>query len=357
MRVLYVFSQRKLPLLARWRAGQEPDTLLFGYNHLAACGVDAAVWEPEYPAAGRWLAGQVGRLGPDLLQLRTLRTLRHVDASLLIAGWPLLLVRRLRRWQHPRMLWLNMTLSTLLRRRSPMQPLLRWALGGADSIVCVAQAQAADLATRLQRPLADFPVVPSGVDATFHTPAPQPDEAHPYVLAAGRDPGRDYATLAAAAGNLNVPVRIVAAPANVAGLALPSNVEVLLDQSPARLRDLYRGAACVAIPTHGDDWPHGSDCSGTLVMLDAMASGRAAVVSDRAALSDYIVPGREALTVPPGDPSRLAAALGKLLGQPARALQMGQAGRASIEAGLTTRHFAERLVPLLAGERPTGGST
>ena len=156
---------------------------------------------------------------------------------------------------------------------------------------------------------------------------------------------------------ITTPAEPNAAPANVAGLALPSNVEVLLDQSPARLRDLYRGAACVAIPTHGDDWPHGSDCSGTLVMLDAMASGRAAVVSDRAALSDYIVPGREALTVPPGDPSRLAAALGKLLGQPARALQMGQAGRASIEAGLTTRHFAERLVPLLAGERPTGGST
>ena len=90
MRVHYVFSQRKLPLLQQWRAGQQPDTLLFGYNHLAAFGIRATVWEPTYPAVGRWAAQQIGRLGPDVLQLRAWRQLRQADAALLIAGWPLL---------------------------------------------------------------------------------------------------------------------------------------------------------------------------------------------------------------------------------------------------------------------------
>ena len=67
MRVLYIFSQRKVPLLEQWRAGHQPDTLLFGYNHLAAFGVCASVWEPDYPAAGQWAAQHIGRLGPDAL--------------------------------------------------------------------------------------------------------------------------------------------------------------------------------------------------------------------------------------------------------------------------------------------------
>ncbi len=362
MRVHYVFSQRKLPLLEQWRAGQQPDTLLFGYNHLAAFGVQATVWEPTYPAVGRWAAQQIGRLGPDMLQLRTWRRLRQADAALLIAGWPLLLVKRLRRWQRPRMLWLNMTLSTLSRRRTPLQPLLRWALGGADGIVCVAQAQADDLATRLGRPHHELPVVRSGVDARFHTAVPLADDRptgqRPFILAAGRDPGRDYGTLVSAAAQLDVPIRIVAGPTNVAGLRLPANVELLLDQPPAKLRELYRAASCIAVPTHGDGWPHGSDCSGTLVLLDAMATGRAAVVSERRALADYIVPGREALTVPPGDAAALASALRRLLDDRQLARRVGQAGRAAIESGLTTRHFAAGLVPLLAGEthRPATGS-
>ena len=377
MRVHYVFSQRKLPLLEQWRAGQQPDTLLFGYNHLAALGIRATVWEPTYPAVGRWAAQQIGRLGPDVLQLRAWRQLRQADAALLIAGWPLLLVKRLRRWQRPRMLWLNMTLSTLLRRRTPLQHVLRWALGGADGIVCVAQAQADDLARRLGRPHRELPVVRSGVDARFHTAVSPADERPtgrpPFILAAGRDPGRDYGTLVGAAARLDVPLRIVAGRANVAGLMaagnghggaaradrrLPANIELLLDQPPAKLRELYRAAACVAVPTHGDGWPHGSDCSGTLVLLDAMATGRAAVVSERRALADYIVPGREALTVPPGDVAALAAALRRLLDDRQLARRIGQAGRAAIEAGLTTRHFAAGLAPLLAGEppRPAAGS-
>ena len=358
MRVHYVFSQRKLPLLEQWRAGQQPDTLLFGYNHLAAFGIQATVWEPTYPAVGRWAAQQIGRLGPDVLQLRTWRQLRQSDAALLIAGWPLLLVKRLRRWQRPRMLWLNMTLSTLLRRRTPLQHVLRWALGGADGIVCVAQAQADDLAKRLRRPHRELPVVRSGVDARFHTAVPPTAGRPAFILAAGRDPGRDYGTLVSAAARLDVPVRIVAGRANVAGLKLPANVELLLDQPPAKLRELYRAAACVAVPTHGDGWPHGSDCSGTLVLLDAMATGRAAVVSERWALADYIVPGREALTVPPGDAAVLAAVLRRLLDDRQVARRVGQAGRAAIEAGLTTRHFAAGVAPLLAGEthRPAVGS-
>jgi glycosyltransferase involved in cell wall biosynthesis len=89
-----------------------------------------------------------------------------------------------------------------------------------------------------------------------------------------------------------------------------------------------------------------------------MATGRAAVVSERRALADYIVPGREALTVPPGDAAALASALRRLLDDRQLARRVGQAGRAAIDSGLTTRHFAAGLVPLLAGEahRPAAGS-
>ena len=351
LRVLFVFTARKRELLAGAAAGMAPDTLLFGYNHLDGTGIAPDVYEPEYPPAGQLAARQAGRLGPDLLQLRTLRLFPRYDAVFLTGGWPLLLAARaIPRRRRPRLIWLNMTLTNLLRRERPLSRLLEAGLRGADRVVCVARHQQAYLQRRLGWEAARTPLALSGTDAAFYAPErarrDTPEAAPVDVLAPGRDAGRDYATLLSAVHG-GPRVRLVCSPRNVAGLTLPPNAAVRYDLPATALRDAYGAAGAVAIPTHGDASTLGSDCSGTLVLLDALAMGRPAVISRRASVADYVTPEAHALTVAPGQPAPLRAALDSLRDDPAGAARLAAAGRERVLEALTTRHFAARLAAVL----------
>jgi glycosyltransferase involved in cell wall biosynthesis len=63
------------------------------------------------------------------------------------------------------------------------------------------------------------------------------------------------------------------------------------------------------------------------VAIEALLAGRAVVASDVGGLRDVIEPGVTGLTVPPGDPGALAAALENLLNDPQARQRMGEAGR------------------------------
>jgi glycosyltransferase involved in cell wall biosynthesis len=351
LRVLFVFTARKRELLARAAAGTAPDTLLFGYNHLDGTGIAPDFYEPDYPPLGRAAARQAGRLGPDFLQLRTLRLFPRYDAVFLTGGWPLLLAARaIPRRRRPRLIWLNMTLTNLLRRERPLSRLLRAGLQGADRVLCVARHQQTYLQRRFGWSEFRTPLALSGTDAAFYTPeragretpgAPAVD-----VLAPGRDAARDYATLLTALRD-GPRVRIVCSPRNVAGLVLPPNAEVRYDLPPGALRDAYGAARVVTVPTYGDASTLGSDCSGTLVLLDALAMGRPAVITRRASVADYVTPGAHALTVDPGQPAPLRAAVAHLLGDSAAAGRLAAAGRERVLEDLTTRHFAGRVAAVL----------
>jgi glycosyltransferase involved in cell wall biosynthesis len=82
-------------------------------------------------------------------------------------------------------------------------------------------------------------------------------------------------------------------------------------------------------------------------MLDAMAMGRPIVASERATLSDYVTDPETAFIVPPEDPPALRAAIERMLSDRDRAEAVGAAGRRVVEDGLTTRHIAARLAPII----------
>jgi glycosyltransferase involved in cell wall biosynthesis len=58
-----------------------------------------------------------------------------------------------------------------------------------------------------------------------------------------------------------------------------------------------------------------------------MLAGRPVVASDVGGLRDLVRPGVTGLTVPPGDPPALTAALDSLLDDPEARRRMGEAGR------------------------------
>jgi len=94
-----------------------------------------------------------------------------------------------------------------------------------------------------------------------------------------------------------------------------------------------------------DGYPYGSEASGLTAFLEAAASGKAVVASERAILRDYLEPGRSGLTVSPENSQALRLALERVLGDQRLAAGLGTAARKDVERRFTTRHLAERLAP------------
>jgi glycosyltransferase involved in cell wall biosynthesis len=145
----------------------------------------------------------------------------------------------------------------------------------------------------------------------------------------------------------NVHGIVVAKPENLDGVHPPPNVEVRLDVSPTEVRELYAGAACVVVPIRSEAAPVGTENSGTIALLEAMATARPVVVSERSYLADYVEDGETALTVPPEQPSALRAAVERILADDDEADRLATAAQRAVRPSFTTRRFAEQLAEVI----------
>lgn len=344
MRVAFVYPNPRRELAAEVAVGEAPDTGLLGQNHLAELGFDTWIHEPSLRRKPR-LAGLRHRLTWNLRELALPWELGDAEAVVtpLVNLFPL--AARLRR--SPRVVVLAYGLTTTWTRSSPVRRrALRASLRACASVACLGAAQREELLELTDIAPERVGVLHLGVDDRFFRPSAGTDG---YVLAVGRDLARDYATLARAAAALDAEIHVVAEERNLAGVDLPPNVRVHRGLSWAKLRDLYAGARCVALPLRRPDYRFGTEGSGLTAIVESMAMAKPVVASERPILDDYVEPERSALLVPPEDPAALAAALERLLGDDDLAERLGRRGRALVEERFSTRRFAEGLAGLLAG--------
>jgi glycosyltransferase involved in cell wall biosynthesis len=160
---------------------------------------------------------------------------------------------------------------------------------------------------------------------------------------AGGDSRRDYDTLLEAARRSGAPVTIAT------GLLegrddIPPNVQAGLVPHE-RFVELLRHAAVVVVP-----FPAVTERSaGQQTYLNAMALGKAVIVTDSAGVRDYVEDGRTGLLVPPADPAALAAAIDWVL-DPANADQaasMKVAGRAAALGHFTRENYLSSIFGVL----------
>jgi glycosyltransferase involved in cell wall biosynthesis len=84
-----------------------------------------------------------------------------------------------------------------------------------------------------------------------------------------------------------------------------------------------------------------------VVLMEAMAAGRAVVSTTTAGIPELVEDGVSGILVPPRDPRALAEAIRSLLADPERARAMGERGRAKVRAEFDLRGCASRLVELI----------
>jgi glycosyltransferase involved in cell wall biosynthesis len=108
-------------------------------------------------------------------------------------------------------------------------------------------------------------------------------------------------------------------------------------------RSIMAAADVVVLPS----WIEGQP----LVVLEAMAESRPVVATPVGGTGELVVDGTTGLLVPPRDPAALAAALGRLLDDPARARSFGEAGRRRVEERFALEQTTKRVIAVYRGLR------
>jgi glycosyltransferase involved in cell wall biosynthesis len=236
--------------------------------------------------------------------------------------------------------------------RAPLHASLgRWTARLADAVVALSAAAAGELGRDYGARVAA--VIPNGVPLPPTAPARRdaPDAGGGVVLFLGRLRTRKAVAVllvALARVRRQAPgARLVvvgdgeqrrALEAQVRALGLADAVELAGALGRAEAQHWLARADVLCLPSTYEGFP--------MVILEAMAAGLPVVATAVAGVPKAVRPGETGLLVEPEDATGLAVALLAVLGDPARARAMGEAGRRLVADRFTIAHATAAYVDL-----------
>jgi glycosyltransferase involved in cell wall biosynthesis len=322
---------------------------------------DADVQEDRHPTMDYYALQ--ANLGADLADYSSVATSRHsfvraaaaasLDAGLAVLGFlrsgdydvifsngenvsiPLAALLALRR-SRPGHVLIGHRLSA-----SKKAPFLRTLQSQMDAIFLYSASQRRHAEHELKLPAEKLHLIPFHADTRFYRPMPGVRYER-RICSAGLEL-RDYPTLVEAVRGLDVEVRLAAASPwskrrnETVDRALPSNVDAR-GYGYGELRDLYASAQLVVVPLYENDFQ-----AGVTTILEAMAMGKAVIVSRTTGQTDVIDHDFNGWYVPPGDVVALRRAIVHLLEHPAEADRLGAAARRTVESTMSLTQWVERV--------------
>lgn len=144
----------------------------------------------------------------------------------------------------------------------------------------------------------------------FHTNITVPrmiDNNENYILSAGKA-GRDYALLVNAVRNMGVDVKIVSDRDSVNGINIPENVELYIDIDHSDYMKLLEKCMFVVVPLK-----YLPMSTGQVVILEAMALGKAVIATRTLGTVDYIKNNHNGILVEHDNPIELKEAISLLI--------------------------------------------
>jgi len=210
-----------------------------------------------------------------------------------------------------------------------------------DAVFVYAATQAEYAERVLRIPKDKLHLIPFHADTRFYHPMPDAPVQR-RISSAGLEL-RDYPTLIDAVRDLDVDVCLAAASpwskrANeTENRSLPANVSARR-YSYLELRDLYASSLFVVVPLYDNDFQ-----AGVTTMLEAMAMGKAVIVTKTFGQRDVIRDGVDGLYVPPGDSVALRQAIVRLMEHPDEAARLGANARRTIESTMSLDRWVERI--------------
>jgi glycosyltransferase involved in cell wall biosynthesis len=217
-------------------------------------------------------------------------------------------------------------------------PLLLSAYARADAVLCLSQAFKKDFGQRMPFKGPATLVVPALTIETTATRAPRRTPSPPFVLFLGRrerHKGLDMLLSAFEKLLANVTLVIAGPGGNKHASLPPSCMDVGEVEEPEK-QWLLENCSVFCVPS--------ADESFGIVYTEAMRSTKPVVALDVSPVNEIVINGETGVLVPAGDPSALAAALDKLLGNEALRKKMGEAGRKRYEEYFSPATVLEKIV-------------
>jgi glycosyltransferase involved in cell wall biosynthesis len=262
-------------------------------------------------------------------------------------GIPVVLLKRARLLRPPIVyaaIGLHERLIQLRGRRAIA--LYRDALSRAQTILAHARSEAEWLRAWLGPAAPRVVFLPFGVDVRAFRPADREPDVD--VVSVGADPRRDYPLLlSVAARRPELSFRVVATADRARSFGqLPANVAVETDIVLERIRDRLAAARVVALPVRPNSYT-----GATTVLLQAMAMGKAVVVSRTEAIADgyELQDGVNCRLVEPGAVHAFEVALLETLGDLNVARSLGARARETVEHDFSWERYTSRLWEILSG--------
>ena len=331
IRWLILTNTRQAERFRTWRPGEAPDPAR-ERRILGEHGVDAVLYDrgafPWNPLARR----HVFYAGLDPLRaLRILLFERKAAGVLCVFENTALVLCLLRRWFRFRPPIVLMEVNG--RGWRPRDMVLDAVLPRVDRVIALTLQQAqyvrANYAMKAEPVVLDWVV-----DEIFYAPRRPPKDG--YILAVGEDVSRDFATLVAASEGIDRELVIKTTQPVSVPPAMCGRVRLIRERlRHDAFRDLYAGAAVVALPLRPVNHP-----GGISTILEAMAMGRPVVAAETGTTRDIIENGVSGLLVATGDAMALRRALVRVLEDEALAAALGRGARARVETtyAMPVRH-------------------
>ena len=173
------------------------------------------------------------------------------------------------------------------------------------------------------------------VDDRFYHPKFNMTEST--IVSVGDDRSRDFATLLKAVEGTEHKV-VLKTRWKPDSTPAPANVEFIGSKlSNLEFRGLYASASLVVIPLHPIDSPGGVNA-----LIEAMAMGKAVIVSESTVSRDFVTHGHDAWVVPMNDAFALRDAISRLMSDATLRKSLATAARQTIETKFSSRHAAKR---------------
>lgn len=114
-----------------------------------------------------------------------------------------------------------------------------------------------------------------------------------------------------------------------------------LSSHDEQLRDLYGQSDIFVLPTHSDvsSW----------VALEAHASSLPVIITDVGGISEIVVDGETGILLKRGDEAGLVSAIERLLNDPQKCKEFGEAGRSLVERSFNAETNVRRILSLMKG--------
>ncbi len=183
-----------------------------------------------------------------------------------------------------------------------------------------------------------------GIDTNFYAPSQQINPAKPYVISTGRDLGRDFKTLIEAMDGTGLELKLVTLPYLLPEKARTYPWIEILEYIPYEtLFQLYAGAEIAVVPLKsGLTYP-----SGIRAVLEAIALGRATIVTRTQVLEEYVQDREHVIYYEAENPSSLCKALELLQKDDQLKEQLEQRAKSWVREKYGMDTFVDRLEAIL----------